>query len=206
VQSHSFLQGFNDTAVLASRNEQLIKENSALASENQALSKKIASIIELFSSAQTISNGILAGVVARPPESPYDILVLAAGTDEGVKVGMEAFGIGGVPLGVVSSVTDNFSRITLFSSSGINTSGWVGNNNLPLTISGAGAGIMNASIARSAGIAVGDIVFVPGPGMLPIGTITRVDSDISSPSVSLRIQPLVNLFSLSWVLLRDTGI
>jgi len=198
AKSHSFFNSFGDTAKLALKNEQLANENATLASENQALLQKVKDTSELPS-------GILAGVVARPPESPYDTLILAAGKNAGVAVGMEAFGAGGVPLGVVSSVLADFSRVTLFSSPGTTIAGWVGRANLPLTIFGAGAGAMNATAARSAGIVVGDIVSGPGPGMLPIGTVVRVDSDPSSPSVTLRIQPARNLFSLSWVLLRDIG-
>ncbi|MCX6786978.1 MAG: rod shape-determining protein MreC [Candidatus Kaiserbacteria bacterium] len=208
ARSHSFLQSFSDAAVLASRNEQLTNENAALASENQALSQKVANISALAGSPTSAHNsptGILAGVVARPPESPYDTLVLAAGTNAGVTVGMEVFCNGGVPLGVISSVLADFSRATLFSMPGANTAGWVGRENLPVTISGAGAGAMNAITARSANVTTGDVVFVQGPGMLPIGVVTRIDSDLSSPSVTLRIQPALNLFSLSWVLIRDTG-
>jgi cell shape-determining protein MreC len=201
AQSHFFLQHFSDAAALASKNEQLMNENTALASENQALSQKMLSISAL----QDVSTGILAGVVARPPESPYDTLVLATGSDGGVVVGMEVFGREGTPLGVISTVTTNFSRATLFSSPNMNTLGWIGHTAIPLSITGAGAGAMNAIASRSAGIATGDVVFVPGPGMLPVGTVIRVDSDSSSPSVALRIQPIRNPFSLSWVLIRDTG-
>lgn len=210
TQSHLFLSSFGDTAALALRNEQLTNENAALANENQILSQKMTSIGALaYTSGE---KGIIAGVVARPPESPYDILVLAAGKNAGVTLGMEVFGLptgkagnGGVPLGVISSVLADFSRATLFSAPSMSTAGWVGHANLPLTISGAGAGAMNAMVARSAGIMVGDTVFAPGPGMLPIGVVIRIDSDPSSPSVTLRIQPALNLFSISWVLLRDTG-
>ena len=91
--------------------------------------------------------------------------------------------------------------------------GWVERANLPagqadfpLTIKGAGAGTINASISRFAGISAGDVVFAPGPGMLPIGSVVRVDSDPSSPSVILRIMPTLDLFSIAWVVVRDTGI
>ena len=206
-QSHAFMLSFSDTAKLAVQNERLTAANAALASENRALQQKSASVSALLGmAAPSTASGILAGVVARPPESPYDTLVLAAGTKAGVLLGMEAFGEGGVPLGVVSSVLDDFSRITLFSAPGMTTSGWVGHANAPLTILGAGAGAMSASIAREAGIAVGDTVFVPGPGQLPIGSIVRVDSSPLSPSVTLRIMPAANPFSVSWVLLRATGV
>jgi cell shape-determining protein MreC len=204
AKSHSFLQSFNNAATLAEKNEQLQSENATLADENQVLIQKIANITGL-SDAQTTIKGILAGVVARPPESPYDTLVLSAGSNEGVTFGMEAFGAGGVPIGVVSTVLADFSRVTLFSAPNTNTSGWVGHTNIPVTLFGAGAGAMNASIARSANIVVGDMVFVSGPGLLPIGVVTRVDSNSSSPSVTLRIQPAINPFSISWVVLRDTG-
>ena len=212
ARSHSFLNNFSNAAALALKNEQLANENASLADENQILSKKLADISALSPSTSTginnskaVSTGILAGVVARPPESPYDTLVLAAGLNEGVTGGMEAFGAGGVPIGIVSSVLNDFSRVTLFSAPGIDTSGWVGHTNLPITLFGTGAGTLIANVARSANITVGDVVFMPGPGMLPIGAVTRIDGDPSSPSVTLRIQPALNIFSISWVLLRDTG-
>lgn len=207
-KSHTFFTSFSDTAALAARNERLAKENAALASENQALLQKETSMSALIgaSALQKIpGTGILAGVVARPPLSPYDTIVLSVGSSSGVTLGQEAFGEGGVPLGIVTAVAADFSRATLFSAPGMVTHGWVKNADMPLNIFGAGGGAMNASLSRSAGIEVGDIVFAPGPGMLPIGSVTRVDSDPSAPGITLRIMPSINPFSLTWVLLRDIG-
>ena len=204
--SHMFISSFGDASKLAALNEKVTSENTALASENQALLQKVANLSGLLGTAPAAGPGILAGVVAHPPESPYDTLVLAAGAQEGVLLGMEAFGAGGVPIGVVSSVLQHFSRVTLFSAPGMVTSGWVGHASLPLTITGAGGGAMQASIARSAAIAPGDVVFVPGPGMLPIGSVVRIDSDPLSPGVTVRIMPAINLFTVAWVELRATGV
>ena len=201
LESHAFFNSFGDTKTLALQNERLMNENAALANENQALLQKSASISGLIPDAR----GIIAGIVARPPSSPYDTLVLSAGREAGVALGMGAFGEGGVPLGVVSSVLADFSRVTLFSAPGMIVSGWVGRMNIPITIRGAGAGVLSASIARSAGIASGDTVFAPGPGMLPIGVVARVDGDPASPSVTLRITPALNIFSIAWVVVRDIG-
>ena len=194
--SHSFVSGFGNTAALAEKNAQLTSENAALAIENQALIQKEVAVTALGDS------GIIAGVVARPPESPYDTLIIAAGLDKGVTLGMEAFGAGGVPLGVVSSVLADFSRTTLFSAPSVVTSGWVGNNSIPVSLRGAGAGAFDATVSHDAGIKVGDVVSVPGPGALPIGSVVRVDSDPSSSSVTLRIKPALNIFSVTWVILR----
>ncbi len=204
---HRLFSSFGDTAALALQNERLTEENAALSSENSALVAKTASLSALLgsSSKERAAPGILAGVVARPPESPYDTLVLASGTKEGITLGMEVFGIGGVPLGVISSVSDDFSRVTLFSAPSMTTHGWVGPANLPLTIQGAGGGAFSASLARSAGIAAGDTVFAPGPGALPIGSVARIDGDPAAPEVALRIQSALNIFSITWVVVRDTG-
>ncbi len=200
AKSHSFINGFGHTAELALENERLTNENVALTNENQALLQEVTG-----QGALQRTSGILAGIVARPPESPYDTLTLAGGSKAGITVGQEAFGPGNVPLGVVSSVLADFSRVTLFSAPGMATHGWIGQAALPLTILGAGAGALQASLSRSAGAVVGDIIFVPGPGMLPIGSVVRIDSDPSMPGVTLRIQPTLNLFSLAWVELRTTG-
>ena len=199
--SHAFLSSFGNASALTLQNEKLTDENAALAAENEALLEKTRSVSGLVADA----HGISAGVVARPPESPYDTLVLAAGSADGVTLGQEAFGEGNIPLGTVTSLLAHFSRVTLFSSAGTSVLGWVGSKHFPLIIKGAGAGAVSASVPRSANIAVGDIVSVPGPGSLPIGTVIRVDSDASSPSVTLLIRLSTNLFSTTWVLLRDTG-
>jgi cell shape-determining protein MreC len=199
--SNSFFNSFGDTAKLTSQNEKLMNENTALANENIALIKKVESLSGLaFDNTE-----IIAGVVARPPESAYDTLALSAGSDDGIVLGMEVFGEGNVPIGVISSVHENFSRATLFSAPKMSTNGWVGKVSIPIIVNGAGAGVMNASAPRSAEISVGDIVYAPGPGQLPIGRVVRVDSEASSPSVTLRIMPAINLFSVAWVIVRDTG-
>ena len=208
-KSHFIFSSFGDAAALALQNEQLKHENAALANENKALLAKEVALVALLDSASVEERSvskILAGVVARPPESPYDTLVLAAGEKAGVTLGQEAFGAGGVPIGVVSSVSADFSKVTLFSAPNTVVHGWVGREHIPLAIRGAGAGAMNAALARSANVAVGDTVFAPGPGALPIGSVTRIDDDPTAPRVVLRITPALNLFSITWVVLLDTGI
>lgn len=205
--NHRFLSSFESAAALALENEKLANENTALTTENRMLLQKEAdqgALLGAASSKRSVQ-GTVAGVISRPPASPYDTLVIAAGADAGITLGQEAFGPGGTPLGVVSAVLADFSRVTLFSSSGMSVEGWVGRASVPLTLRGAGGGTLRASLSRSAGIAAGDTVSVPGPGALPIGSVVRVDSDPSSPSVTLQIQPALNPFSLTWVELRDTG-
>lgn len=213
--SHSFFSRFGERSALLLENERLQVENAALALENLGMRQKLDNLTTLLSTpllekAKRVQ--VVADVVARPPVSPYDSLLLSVGEQEGVIIGMEAFAASpgqrestGVPIGVVSWVSESFSRVTLFSSPGFETAAWVGPTELPLTLLGVGGGALRASIARSAGVNVGDVVFVSGPGLQAIGKVTRVDSDSSSPSAVLRITPSLNIFSISTVVLRDMG-
>ncbi|OGG76251.1 hypothetical protein A2950_02255 [Candidatus Kaiserbacteria bacterium RIFCSPLOWO2_01_FULL_55_19] len=207
AQSHSFLSSFRDTAKLALQNERLLEENAALTNENRALAQKETVLTALLggTSRGITAPEVLASILARPPESPYDTFILAQGSRAGITLGMEVFGAGGTPIGVVSSVLADFSRVTLFSSPGVSIHGWVGRASMPVTIFGSGGGTMSAELGRSANVSVGDTVFVSGPGQLPLGTVVRIESDPSSSVMTLRIMPAFNLFSASWVVVRDTG-
>src|SRR3989344_3772061 len=136
AQSHFFFSSFRDTAKLALQNKRLLEENAALANENSELAQKEASLTALLGGTPrgNTASEILAGIVARPPESPYDTFILARGSRAGITPGMEVFGAGGTPIGVVSSVLADFSRVTLFSSPGVSIHGWVGRASMPVTI------------------------------------------------------------------------
>lgn len=200
-KTHAVFGGFGNTAELTLAHERLTRDNAALTLENTALRANLVQIAGLG----TADLGIVAGVIARPPQSPYDTLVLAKGTEAGVMVGMQVFGEGSVPLGVVQSVSNDFARVLLYSAPGVRTAGWVGNN-LAITLEGAGGGALHGLLSRSAGVTVGDTVFVPGPGLLAIGVVSGIDDDPSSPAIALRIVPALNPFSVAWVTVRATGV
>ncbi len=200
--SRTFFSSFADVAALSAKNENLMIQNVAFANENQMLMQKVADLTALFREVGASAESIVAGVTLRPPESPYDTFLVNVGSNSGVTLGMGAFGPGGVPLGSVTEVAEKSARITLFSAPGMHTGGWVGTAKIPLALTGHGGGVLDAVVSRSAPIVVGDIVYVPGPGALPIGSVMRIDSDPTSPSVTLRIKNALNLFSVMWVELR----
>ncbi len=141
--------------------------------------------------------GLLAGVLARPPVSPYDVLVVDLGSDAGVGQGMIAYALG-VPVGTVAEVNARSARVLLYSAPERITEGWIGENRLPVTLIGAGSGVFEADVARELAVTEGELVYVP-PGALPIGRVVRIESHASSPRSVLRIQPLVNPLALTWV-------
>jgi cell shape-determining protein MreC len=170
---------------------------AALTNENANLTAKVADLERLLGSRRTAENGILAAVLSRPPESPYDTLIIDAGESAGVAEGAVVAADGGVPVGRVASAAAKTARVILFTSSGTKTDAWVGAHRIPVTLTGEGGGAWSASVPKDAGAAEGDPVEVFGSSV--VGTVTRVDSDTSSPSATLRIQAAVNPFSILWV-------
>ncbi len=190
---------FGNAPALTSERDRLAAENLALHEENRTLVAQNTDLKKLIGNTPAEAPRILAGVLARPPVAPYDTLVVSAGSGNGVKAGALAYGDGGVPLGTVASVSATTATIDLFSRGGRAADGWIGDARVPVTLTGKGAGAFTALLPRDSGVAVGAVVYVPGPGALPIGTVVRIDSDPSSPRDTLYVAPYVNLFSLAWV-------
>lgn len=172
------------------RLDSLQAENETLRNENRLLKANA----EIDHSAQ----GIEAGVIARPPLAPYDVLIVAAGSEDGVYEGMRVFSRH-IPVGVVESVAAESARVVLFSSSGRMTDGWVGEKRHPITLRGAGAGTFEADIARESGVVEGDQVYLPGALAYPVGVVVKVESEPSSPRATVSIRPFANPFTMTSV-------
>lgn len=206
LTGNALTAGAGDSLSFFTSKESLLKERDALREEaaalyakNAALEAQAADLARLLGDRADAPPGVLAAVLARPPVAPYDTLILDQGSDAGVSVGDRVAGPGGIPLGTIESVTKASSRALLYSAPGRETESWVGESRLPLSLSGEGSGAMTAVVAREAGVSVGDLVYVPGPGAVPIGTVVEVGSDPSSPRSRVDIRPVTNPFSVTWV-------
>ncbi len=195
-----FVQGITHTfgsgPALHARITALEGEVRALSNENTTLRAGLADANAL--TASDVPSRIV-GVIARPPLSPYDVLIIAGGVEEGVVAGALVTGEGGVPLGTVSASYAHTAHVLLYSQSGRVTEGWVGETRIPVTVTGKGGGVFTAEVPRDVEVVQGDVVYLPGPGALPVGRVEAIEEDASSPSALLRIAPLANIFSLSSV-------
>lgn len=190
---------FSTRAELMRERDDFSAKNADLTAQNAALAARVADLTALLGTRTEAPQGILASVLARPPVAPYDVLVIDQGSADGVTEGALAFGQGGTPIGTVASVSTHSARVTLYSARGIQTAAWAGATRVPITLTGDSAGAFEASIAKDAGVVSGDSVYVASSGAFPIGVITNIESDPSSPDVALDIRPYTNPFSLTWV-------
>lgn len=177
----------------------LARENAALKEENAALLAKNADLAAARADiGEEAESGIYAGVLARPPGSPYDSLIIGKGNDAGVFVGMRVLA-GGVPVGTIVSASGGSARVALYSAPGTDTDGWAGAARVPVTLHGEGGGGFSADVPKDAKIAEGDLVYLPGPGALAAGTIVAIESQPSSARATLRIRPAANPFTMTTV-------
>lgn len=190
---------FTDKTKLANERDALAAENAALKAESGTSAARIKDLERLLGDRTEAGAGILAGVLARPPVSPYDVLVIDQGSDAGIKEGSRVQGPGGMPLGVIESVTTSSARVLLYSAPANETESWIGEARIPVTVIGEGAGSLSAEVAREAGVNVGDLVYMMGPGARAVGTVIEVGNDPSSPRSRVDIRPLQNPFSITWV-------
>ncbi len=162
----------------------LSAENAVLRSENAVLRAGIVP-----------AEGTSVHVLSRPPMTPYDVLLLDAGTDDGIYDGMRVYA-GGVPLGRIESAGRTSAKAALFSASGVETEAWAGEKRVPLTLVGAGAGAFRADAPREAGILEGDTVYI---GSVPAGIVAKIETHPSAPRAVIAVRPLANLFTLTEV-------
>jgi cell shape-determining protein MreC len=205
TSTESFTDGFENSTKLSTEVDTLITANATLEQENAVLTAKVADLENVLGNEAPNVPGVLAGVLARPPETAYDTLIVAAGTNDGISSGDVAYATSGLPVGVVTAVSSNAARVTLLSASSEVTDAWVGSARLPITLLGAGGGAFLAQALRSASTSPGDLVYVSGPGALPIGKVAAVSGDPSSPFITLEISGVVDIFSLPYVLIEHAG-
>lgn len=184
--------------------ESLQSENQVLQNENRALRAHLSDISHLTASSTLPTHQVIAGVLSRPPLSPYDTLVLALPDGTSVKVGARVYGPGSVPIGTISETGHGSARVLLYSSPKSTVDGWIGEKRLPVILTGESAGSFSSTLSHESGVLVGDVLYLPGPGALPVGTVARISSDPSSTNDIVYIVPYVNIFSLTWVAIETT--
>ena len=192
-----------------------IKTRRFLARENLDLREKVASLeIEiralrlLVESDQKLfemlgrtkeGGGIMTSVLTHPPQSPYDLVVIDAGENNGIISGDLAYLPEGPILGRVIDVNSSFSKIKFFTSAGEKTDAVLERNNLPVVLEGMGAGNFRIEVPRDVEVNLGDRIIssdIRGSLMAVVGDVL-VEPTASFKEV-IAISP-VNIFTLRYI-------
>jgi rod shape-determining protein MreC len=140
-----------------------------------------------------------------------NFITLERGTKQGVKKGMAVVAPGNSIVGVVTSVSDNYSIVMsvlhrnskvssmLKKDNNAGTLEWDGKDPMVLTL---------RNIPKSAKVAKGDTVLTSQyssvfPYGLMVGSVTAIDADPASNFFTLRVRPATNFSAIQYVFLVD---
>lgn len=168
------------------------------------------------------SDMILAGVIERPPRSPFDSLVLDIGADQEILEGDLVFSDGMYAIGIISSVSDHTSTVTLFSSSGqkidalinspaeglkdsLNSSSTKVVDTLnPVSVEGRGGGNFYMKIPKNIKVKVDDPVIWPSTETILLGVVEVVESGDGDAYSQVLFKSPINMNSLRYVQIKKT--
>lgn len=167
------------------------KSHEALVKENRMLKERVASdSIYLLSCNVTAANqmnllhtfgratttpGILASVLVRPPQTPYDMLVIDVGAKSGVEVGNAVSLPEGPSVGVVTEVMNSSSRVALYSRAGEKTNVILERHGVPAVLVGRGGGGFEIVVPRETEVEVGDRILSSSISGGLVGIVEEID-------------------------------
>jgi cell shape-determining protein MreC len=141
---------------------------------------------------------ILAGVMLRPPATPYDSLVIDAGAAEGVVEGDIVSAGGTVVVGSISEVYEHMARVTLYSAPGNEYEALL-NGTLPTTLSGQGGGSLVAQVPAGTTVAEGDTAVLPGITGGLVAKVRGIERGTGESFVTLYFSLAVDALNLRYV-------
>jgi len=190
------------TSEVAALQTALASTTAALADRN-ALYQENQSLKQLLNRSDARSE-VLAGVIMRPPATPYDTLLIDAGKNQGVAVGALVYGGGTLVIGQVSEVFDTEARVTLLSAPGRDYDAEIAPTATPgsiiaLPLVGQGGGSLMGQVPAGSTVKVGDSILVPGVEGSYVGSISHIDQESGASFESIYAQLPVDPFALRYV-------
>ena len=180
---NSFLQTFSSKYSIVEENELLREENSRLRTEilDRNLLKERIVMLEGLLGREHNEQRIVANVLAGPPRSPYDTLIIDVGEDYGIVLDDRIVYAGSWEVGKIIEVYTHSSKLKLSSAPGEKISVHLGTTTVPVIALGRGMGNFEARVPRGTQISEGDEVITSDN--LVLGTIRAVLQDDALPYI-----------------------
>lgn len=151
----------------------LVDENARLKQEMRDLNAKGVAMtlleaenesLRAFAGRNPEKGRLRAGILLRPPETPYDSLVIDAGQESGIRKGDKVYAYGALALGTVEEVGPRRARVTLYSSPGVSTSADIlqATTSVSVSLIGQGGGNFIVQLPRGAIAATNSPIALPG--------------------------------------------
>ncbi len=205
---NSIVRSLRDGTSFLNSKKSLIEENvllkerlSSLEAEVSSLSRQCvqeSTLLELMGRRQD-SNMVAATILTRPPQTPYDVIIIDVGSNESIRIGSLVSLPEGPVLGIVSEVFSKQAKVKLFSASGEETNAVLERNNIPVVLTGLGGGNFKLVIPRDIEINIGDRILSSDITSRLLAIVEEISSQpTDSFKEVLTISP-TNIFTLRFV-------
>jgi len=192
-----------------SNKEALVEENLSLRrqatdltlvrAENQRLRTKLASL-----EGRTLpQKSVLVSVLAAPPRSVYDTLLIDVSNVPNVHQGMLVLSLDEAALGTIAEVLGSTAKVLLFSSSGVQTAGSLSASTTSVDLVGRGGGTFRSALPSHIHIRPGEHITSANFGGRIVALVDAVTVDSTQLSQTIEARIPVSLTTLTTVILID---
>jgi cell shape-determining protein MreC len=189
-------------ASISNENHNLIEEVSNIRLtmvDYQILKNENDQLKELLGRTEVKKDFILGNILTKPNHSPYDTIVIDIGFNSGIKEGDMVYANGNIPIGIIGKTYDKTSLITLYTSPGQKTEGFIDGTNASVVLTGRGGGNFEMIIPIELTAEKGTIIYLPGNTSLIIAQIDEIISTPTDPFKKVLLSSTVNIQNLKWV-------
>lgn len=148
--------------------------------------------------AVSVSGGITARVLGRPPQTHYDSLLIDRGTRDGLS-SEDLVVFEGVALGRVTSLGARSATVELFSSPGSEHDVLLGNPPAISIARGLGGGAFELSVPQEVSVETGDTIRLPASESLVLGVVLGIMFEPNDISKVIRFSTPVSFAELDFV-------
>jgi cell shape-determining protein MreC len=124
---------------------------------------------------------LLARVVARPNQLPYDVIMIDRGANDGVILHAPVFTGQDQLIGVITNVLEKSAHATLVTTPGFLATAYVYGPNIFTTTEGMGSGVLRVRVPQGILLNEQDLVILPALDSGVFGVIDRVETSPTMP-------------------------
>lgn len=124
---------------------------------------------------------ILARVIGRPNQLPYDMLMLDRGSDNNIQLGSPVFFGSDTVIGFVSKVLEKTSLVTMVTTAGFISSAYVIGPDIYTEAEGVGGGVLRVRVPQGILLQTGNLVLFPALDSGVYGQVSLVETSPTQP-------------------------
>lgn len=200
---------FADNINLLRSKSSLIAENNLLKDEirnnqenqllDSALKNENDDLKNILGRKNNNQKEILAAILAKPPFSPYDTLVIDVGSADGVSAGDNVLADGNAYIGYISELYGHSSKVVLYSSSGEKIDVLIGSDKIEKEADGMGGENFSVSAPADSNIKVGDPIIASSISPNIFSTVEKIESTPADSFETVLFKNPVNISELEYV-------